>query len=340
MKAILFCKNPYAYGILLPLCEELVEKGHVVLWFTPAEMANNFPFREKYPVTSSIRDLIDFSSEAIFVPGNEVPHYIPGVKIQVFHGFAGEKKGHFRIRNYFDLYLTQGPYFTARFRQLARKYGNFRVAETGWCKLDPLFKERNIQGRKETGPVTILYAPTFSPSFTSAVAAFDNIIKLAEDKRFRIIVKFHDLTDSAIIEKYKKAASGNGGIEIASERNILPVMLGSDILISDTSSVVYEFLLLDRPVITIGSKSPHIRWVNIENPAGLPGAVDELLQNDKFSAERRWFSDNYHPYSDGKSSERMIDEAINYIERYGVPDRRKLSLARRMKINRMFGKKP
>jgi hypothetical protein len=85
-----------------------------------------------------------------FVPANEVPHYLRGVKVQVFHGLAGEKTGHFRIRNYFDLYLTQGPYFTKEFLKFEKKYKNFEVKETGWCKLDSLYQhhEQYRQERK------------------------------------------------------------------------------------------------------------------------------------------------------------------------------------------------
>ena len=40
-----------------------------------------------------IKELKKYNSDAIFVCGNAVPHYLKGVKTQVFHGFAGEKKG-------------------------------------------------------------------------------------------------------------------------------------------------------------------------------------------------------------------------------------------------------
>src|SRR5512141_2864352 len=107
MKAILFCVNPYAFGILEPLSDELRRQRHEVLWYVPPRLSARFPFADA-SCTPDIADLQAFRSDAIFVPGNEVPHYIRGVKVQVFHGLAGEKKGHFRIRHYFDLYLTQG----------------------------------------------------------------------------------------------------------------------------------------------------------------------------------------------------------------------------------------
>ena len=130
MKTILFCMNPYSFGILEPVMQVLKEKNYEFIWFVRTAILEKFPYQDQR-FTSKIEDLVHFNSDAIFVPGNEVPHYLRGVKTQVFHGLAGEKKGHFRIRNYFDLYLTQGPYFTRWFSKAANKHKDFRVVETG-----------------------------------------------------------------------------------------------------------------------------------------------------------------------------------------------------------------
>jgi hypothetical protein len=120
MNSILFCKNKYAFGILEPIQKELKNLNYDFIWFIDKEILSDFPYKsDQY--TTSIKELKDYNSEAIFVCGNAVPHYLKGVKTQVFHGFAGEKKGHFRIRSYFDLYLTQGPFF---YQSLFRKQKN------------------------------------------------------------------------------------------------------------------------------------------------------------------------------------------------------------------------
>lgn len=342
MRALLFCHNPYAIGILNPLCNKLKTEGHTVMWYLPLHLTENFPCKDE-SYSSDMLSLLEYNPEAIFVPGNEVPHYLPGVKVQVFHGFAGEKKGHFRIRDYFDLYLTQGPYFTTRFRQLAKRYGNFSVAETGWCKLDPLFLTSsgfNDSGRKSGNKRVVLYAPTFSPSLTSARIAFDHIVALAEKGEYRVIVKFHDLTGPEIVQQYIRASENVDNLIISTETNILPVMAGADILISDTSSVVYEFLLLDKPVVTIRSASPHKNWADISDPSMTGESIETQLDSDPFRRERKWFYDNYHPYSDGNSSARMIAATEAWIEENGVPLSRRLSPFRRWKINSIFGKNP
>ena len=131
MKYILFCKNSYSFEILSPFINELKKNNYNWLWYIDKKIKNYFPHNDQN-YTTKISDLILYNSDVIIVPGNEVPHYLRGVKVQIFHGFAGEKKGHFRVRGYFDLYLTQGPYFTKKFNLLKKKYKNFKLYQKGW----------------------------------------------------------------------------------------------------------------------------------------------------------------------------------------------------------------
>ena len=104
MKVVLFCMNPYSFGILEPIMQVLKERNYQYIWYARKEVIHKFPFKEEY-ITSNIDEIISYKSDALFVPGIEAPHFVRGVKVQTFHGFAGEKKGHFRIRHYFDLYF-------------------------------------------------------------------------------------------------------------------------------------------------------------------------------------------------------------------------------------------
>lgn len=345
MKFLLFCQNPYAFGILEPIMEVLKTKNYEFLWFLTDNLKEKFPFKSK-PHTTSLEDLIAFESDAILCPGNEVPHYLRGVKVQIFHGLAGEKKGHFRIRHYFDLYLTQGPYFTKRFLEFKQKHKDFEVMETGWPKLDVYAKTHSQSQEKKkkllqksNASKLILYAPTFSPSLTSAPFLKEEIKELGKNKAYLILIKFHDLMDNKIVEAYQNLTAETENIIIEKEPNIIPLLQMADILISDTSSVVYEFLLLNKPVITFKSNSDSILWDNATNYQGLEEKVEQNLQADPFKQERLQIIENYHPYQDGQSALRMVNAIENYIETNGIPEKRKLPLMRRWKINRMFKEK-
>jgi len=345
MQLVLFCKQPYSFDILKPLKDEIILRGHNYLWYIPVKIIKKFPWPEEPHITSNIKDISLFNPDIIYVPGNEVPHFLRGVKVQIFHGFAGEKKGHFRIRKYFDIYCTQGPYFTERFLTLANKYKDFEVIETGWPKLDTLYtkntdfiNEKKILKKKYKTDKVILYAPTFSPSLTSAKVLLEQFYKFREYSEYLLIIKFHDLMDDEFVKKYKKLASENSNILFPDERSILKYIQLADLMISDTSSAVYEFLLLDKPVITLNTRSGYIQWNNIKDQELLFPTIKNIFINDPCSGKRGWFIKNYHPYTDGKSSKRVLDETIKYVELNSVPEKRNIPFFRRRKMIREFGK--
>ncbi len=343
MRYILFCQNNYAFGILEPIKTYLINNKHKYIWYVNPKIIQDYPYKNE-PYTSSISELITFQSDAIFVPGNEVPHYLRGVKVQVFHGFAGEKKGHFRIRHYFDLYLTQGPFFTKKFIELKNKYKNFEVIETGWPKLDvygtdkdKYEKEKQNLLLQNNATKVLLYAPTFSPKLTSAPYLIEQIKSLAtQHPDYLILLKFHPLMAENWIEAYQKLAQELPNIIFKTEKNIIKYLLISDLMISDTSSVIYEFLLLDKPVVTFNNISKNIIWENSFNYQQLDFLVERNLTKDPYAKTRQEIYNNYHPYNDGKSAERMVKAVENYININNVPEKRKISIFRRFKINKIF----
>lgn len=342
MKVVLFCMNPYSFGILEPIMQVLKERNYDYIWFSRKEVIDKFPFKNEY-VTSNINELVEFKSDALFVPGIEAPHFLRGVKVQTFHGFAGEKKGHFRIRKYFDLYLTQGPFFTKKFKELKNKFKDFEVVETGWPKLDIYGKQLHKYDAvakqlkvKYNAEKIILFAPTFSPSLTCAPFLQKELEDLAENKNYLIVIKFHDLMSQDLINKYKKIAQRNSNILFVEERNIIKYLLISDLMISDTSSVVYEFLLLDKPVITYKNNSKNFKWDNSLTYDKLSEKVEVNLLKDPFKKQRLQVFKDYHPYKDGRSAERMVDAVEDYINKKGIPEKRKIPWLRRYKMNKLF----
>lgn len=347
MRIALFCENRYAIDILQPLYEEAVSQNcHDVLWYIHTSKIKDFKLDDDARWTSSIQELYDFGPEAIFVPGNIVPYYLPGVKIQVFHGYAAEKKDHWIIRRYFDTYFTQGPYFTSHFEASALKYKDFEVRETGWTKQDWIFrhlhdfdeeKKRllNQYGKSKV----VLYAPTFSPKLTSLPFLKPALENLCASEDIVLILKFHPLTAKAWADEYREWASGrNDAIYIESSENVTRYQMMSDVMISDTSSSVYEFLLLDRPVVTFRTIAKDIYWEDITNADALTEAFERALNDPDAAAKRHWILANYDPHMDGQCCRRMISEAQDYINRHGVPSKRHLNLWRRYTSIKTFGK--
>lgn len=349
MRILLFCENRYAIDILNPLQEYVTDNNlpHEVMWYIHKPKISTFEYASKVRWTNSIQEAYDFSPEAVFVPGNIVPYYLPGVKIQVFHGYAAEKKDHWIIRRYFDTYFTQGPYFTSHFKALSEEYGDFEVVETGWPKQDWI--KRNLHtydaerqrlldstGRKSI----ILYAPTFSPNLTSLPleGMKERLGELAEHNDALVVMKFHPLTRKEWADEYRAWAESKDNVIFVNQgENITKYQLMSDVLISDTSSTVYEFLLLSRPVITVRTIAKDIYWENTATPDGLEEAYRRAMNDPEAIARRQWIVDNYDPYLDGHVCERMLNAAADYIRRHGVPSKRRLNLWRKYTSVKTFG---
>ncbi|MDO5447177.1 MAG: CDP-glycerol glycerophosphotransferase family protein, partial [Prevotellaceae bacterium] len=295
--------------------------------------------------TNSIQEVYDFAPEANFCPGNIMPYYLPGVKIQVFHGYASEKKDHWVIRRYFDTYFTQGPYFTKGFERLAKKYKDFEVLETGWPRQDWIFAnlhtydaEREQYMTKYGKKKVVLYAPTFSPSLTSLPYMREALRKFAETEDVVLLLKFHPLTAQKYIDEYKQLAEEVDNIVWINDFNVTKYMLMSDVMISDTSSTIYEFLLLNKPVITLRAVAKEKYWRDMKEPEELNAAYSDVLNNDTYTELRQWVIDNYDPYLDGKVGQRMLDGARDFISRHGVPKYRKLNLWRVYTSLKTFGR--
>lgn len=346
MRICLFCEHKYAVSILEPIqIAADKEGGHDVLWFVDARHIPEFPLKDKVRYTNSIQDVYDFSPEASFCPGNIMPYYLPGVKIEIFHGYASEKKDHWVIRRYFDTYFTQGPYFTKGFERLAKKYKDFEVLETGWPRQDWIFEnlhtfdsQREEYLRTYGRSKVVLYAPTFSPSLTSLPYMRESLRDFAQNEDVVVLLKFHPLTAQKYIDEYRQLADEVENIVWIDDFNVTKYMLMSDVMISDTSSTIYEFLLLDKPVITLRAVAKDQYWRNMQQPEELRQAYSDVLNDDKYTELRRWVIDNYDPYLDGKVGERMLKGARDFIRRHGVPKYRKLNLWRVYTSIKTFGR--
>lgn len=306
---LLFVELPYSFEILRPLQAAARRRGDEVAWFLNGPAAGCLHEGER--LLRSVAEVDAFAPDAVFVPGNEVPPFFPGLKVQVFHGFGIEKKGHFRIRGMFDLFCTFGPLTTEPFQRLAQRHRWFRVAETGWPKVDPLFATRPAP--RAGAPAHILYAPTFSPSLTSTPALADAIAGLVARRDWHWTVKFHPKMAPELAAPIR--ALQGPRLSIASGSELLPLLHEADVMLTDTSSAAVEFMLLDKPVVAFRNRMPGPHLVNVDAPQALEACLDAVLAGEDPSREgRRQYVQDMHPYQDGRSSERVLDAVEAMLE--------------------------
>ena len=157
----------------------------------------------------------------------------------------------------------------------------------GFPKLDALVNG-HVDGAAVRGALgldpgrrTALYAPTWS-SASSLNMAGETIITSLADAGFNVIVKPHDFSSTSV-RRYSggidwrarlRAIERPGRIVVAQHADSSPLMAASDVLVTDHSSIGFEFCLLDRPIIVIDAPDlPRVARIDPERIALLQSAA-------------------------------------------------------------------
>jgi CDP-glycerol glycerophosphotransferase len=163
----------------------------------------------------------------------------------------------------------------------------------------------------ERGRSTALYAPTYSAA-SSLHLAGEAIVGALVRSGFNVIVKLHDRSLDPD-PRYNEgidwrarfaavAAAAPGRVAFTEVADASPLLAAADLLVTDHSSIGFEYLVLDRPLIVFDAPDlPRAARINAEKVALLrsvsavaatPDHVAELAagamaQPQRLSAERR-----------------------------------------------------
>jgi len=335
VKYLFYVAKAYSISVIASLVKylDIIESNYA--FYISAKVKLNFPKQwDQSRILKDLKDAKRFNPDFVIVPGNFVDYRIPGIKIQIFHGLGVEKPVHYKIRHFFDVYLTSGKYVTDRYLELQNKYKYFDVFETGWIKIDwimnypvdSLKTKLNIPTDKKI----ILYAPTFSSKMQSATELLAIVPKIIKSDEYWLF-KFHELMHRDLISSLINV--NKNSTQIIMSDDITPYLHISNLLISDTSSVVYEFLALDKPVITYKTISNEDKAFNIIDPNSLRNAIDECLSYPEYLRERRNEAIKHvNPYLDGKICERVVF-ILEKLNPNDYPKRNKpLNIVRKIQI--------
>jgi hypothetical protein len=314
---LLFATERYALPILAPLAQALHASGQSVsAWFADGAAGASLPGVPNV----GLQQALALRPRAVFSAANWVPPFIAGAKVQVFHGFNVQKRdsarGHFRVRGLFDLYCTQGPATTTPFRELAAREGHFAVAETGWPKLDPLFLDDGgasaaLRAPAQGRPV-ILFGSTFTERLSAAPHLYEQIAgDIARGGHYWLLT-LHPKCPPELFARYRALAGANAAF--IEPEQVMAAQRAADVLVSDTSSIVSEFVVQHKPVVTFRNRVPQPHMIDFDDPAQLPAMLARALHPEPaLMAEIRRYADDIHPWRDGRSSERVIAATEDFL---------------------------
>lgn len=307
---LFYVEQNYCYGILRPIQRVLKGRGDEVAWLPVGAEFDRNGFKEGEKVFGHVSEAIEWNPCAVMVPGNFVPGFIPGIKVMVAHGLLSEKRRkkdgvlyHFIERGLFDLYISHGPSTTSYWQKQAAELGYHEVAECGWSKLDPLF-DGSLKKSPSDVPV-IYFASTFSQRLTAAPVLVDTIRDLSQQHDWKWLINFHPKMPVEITNLYRAIQSDR--LEVVESHDTLPLLMNGDVMLCDTSSIISEFALLQKPVVTFRNSNPKPYMIDVREPQDVGPALSRALTRPPEVMELiNAHSLETHPWNDGHSSERVI----------------------------------
>ena len=334
MKILFYVSKKYSIPIIAPIVKFLEKTDHSFAFFMSKKVRNELTSKlKKYELLKNIEKTKLFSPDVVIVPGNFVDFRIPGIKVQIFHGLGVEKPSHYKIRHFFDIYCTSGPCVTKKYEKLQKRKKYCLVKETGWTKIDHIINypandlrdKFNIPKDKKI----ILFAPTHSRKMQSAESLLPIIPNIINEDEIWFL-KYHELMNKEL----KSSIENSNNIRIINDYDITPYLHLADVLITDTSSVAYEFMILDKPIVTYKTQSRKNKGIDISQPSELRKAIDRSLSDpQEFHQNRINHIKEINPRIDGKICENLINTLENIINNNELENKIKpLNLFRKLQV--------
>ena len=190
-------------------------------------------------------------------------------RVQTFHGVAGKYRTVYdspaeSMRSWDRLFFINERRLRHFIECGAIDEGSDAARLIGMPKLDCLVDgslERNEVLKKigiDPGQRTVIYAPTWSPH-SSLTSMGEELVTTLGEAGYAVIVKLHDRSrdlryvNSGGVDwgaRLEPLLARHGGV-LAKGNDSSPYLAAADVMITDHSSVGFEYLLLDRPLIRI-----------------------------------------------------------------------------------------
>ena len=316
-RVALHMNQRYHHGILRPVFEAARGRHHCLL-------------------TADLRTLVEFEPEVVVVAeshGALLRGRLPrALFVWVRHGLLSKNTTCYSARVADFACLTSEASRDWYLRHGGRPRRAFWI--TGYVQMDPLFRAAPLPlppglpaGRK-----MVLYAPTWNAELSSAPLLGERLVELIRGGRgdLSVVIKPHPVIAARSPEwlaSWRALARSEPDVHLVEDpsADIMPLLKAADVLVSDVSSVIFEYLALDRPMVLITNPERHrsayfdptgIEWrwrdvgEEVRDIEELPAAVGRALDDPARGAERRahYREKLFGDCADGRAAERIVDK--------------------------------
>ncbi|MDD3984508.1 MAG: CDP-glycerol glycerophosphotransferase family protein [Methanobacterium sp.] len=219
------------------------------------------------------------TSKIIFMDNVFLPFAFIKVKknthlVQLWHGTgtlkkfgldteAGWVKKLAKAANNNTNYFIVGSHYMKEIYKTAFGAGDDKIVNIGCPRTDMFFNKNLIQEKKEEffkvypdlfGKKIILYAPTFrnNENMSEEIKINLDIHKLiySLDEKYILGLRLHPhLADRFNLNKNSYGSSNPRVIDFSNYEKLNTLLISCDILITDYSSIIYEYALMEKPMI-------------------------------------------------------------------------------------------
>ena len=352
-KLVFAASTPMNYIMFKPISDRLLADDRIEVVFTanhsPRKLYGAAGLRNVKLIWHQMAEIKKY--DMCICPGFFFKPKKTAVKVQILHS-AG-------IDNYsvspkalrFDKLFVLGPYMYEKFISTGTLAADdSRLEKIGMPKIDCLkdgsLDESAIRARLniENDRPTVLYAPTRSTiSGTSLEHAGEEIINTIAKMDVNFLIKLHDRN----YRMWRRKSTFDWGrrldeiktpnMRIITDYDICPAFYVSDLLVSDVSSVTYEYCTLDRPMVFYHidqmveriEKKERERWGNetsdllawgrdcgqvVYDVPQMREAIEYgLAHPGEKSAIRREFAQKFF-YNPGRATDKAVDKIYEFLE--------------------------
>jgi len=271
--------------------------------------------------------------------------------VELWHGFPTKKSGlmgkTFLNNSIPDIYCSYSDFGSVLRNACLGITGN-RYVITGAPRNDYLFDEKGKENLEKilsinlSGNNIVIYAPTWQFKFYSFPPEefsfknlfgfdefnFESFLDFLERNKTFFLIKLHPKVEDKIINLIKAVECERIKVLFSNflrdkKTDFYKVLNAADVLITDYSSIYFDWLLLDRPVIFVPVKideyrkergwlfEPYELWTagpKCFDQHSLEVEIEKCLKDsDYFRRERQWILNIVHHYKDGHSKDRVIN---------------------------------
>ncbi len=184
----------------------------------------------------------------------------------------------------------------------------------------------------------ILFGSTFSKNITCAPVMAPVIEQMAKQKPWRWLLTLHPLMPEDVRQQYLELAARYPNVEY--KESVTPEdMMQTDVLLCDSSSIIVEYMLLNKPVVTYRNTQPGPHLLNVTNLEDIPAAIETaLLRPEKQMTAIKEYIAPREAHLDGHNCERVLDAVDDFVLRWqGNLKPKPRNLFRKLKLRLRVG---